>query len=72
MNMNWTCANGTVEDIRDMQENHLANAYAKSLRDGVNRDTRPALAAEILARRVADLLPPYAKTAVERDALRAA
>ena len=53
----WTGQSGKQELIRDLHENHLMNAYAKCVREDINADKRPALAAEIDARGLTD--QPY-------------
>lgn len=68
MNAVWTRQNGAEEPISDMQENHLANAYAKSVRDGVNPKARPFLASEILARGVEALVPDSLRKRLNADA----
>lgn len=64
----WTRQNGAEEPVSDMQENHLANAYAKSVREGVNANVRPFLAAEILRRDVEALVPDTLRDRLDADA----
>lgn len=68
MNAFWTRNSGSLEKISDMQENHLANAYAKSLREGVNAKVRPFLAAEIVSRGVEALVPDSFRARIGADA----
>lgn len=63
----WTGQSGKQEPISEMHENHLMNAYAKTVREKDNRAERPALAAEIAARGLNDRLPPYAIAALPAD-----
>lgn len=67
----WIRQNGTKEPISEMQENHLANAYAKSVREGAKSDNaqvRPFLAIEILKRGVEVLVPATLQTSLLTDA----
>lgn len=63
----WVGESGTKR-VGDMHENHLMNAYAKSVRENDAVQTRPALAAEILDRGISDRLPDYAMAALTADA----
>ena len=63
----WTGQSGKQELIRDLHENHLMNAYAKCVREDINADKRPALAAEIDARGLTDQLPAYAAAVLGAD-----
>ena len=70
MNANavWVRESGKTEIISEMQENHLMNAYAKSVREAYQQEVRPDLAAEIVKRDLVAQLPDYAARAVRADA----
>ena len=63
----WTGQTGKQELVSEMQENHLMNAYAKSVRENTNAAIRPALAEEISERGLSAQLPAYAIAALNTD-----